>query len=186
MGRVDGQQRWDNMLQNSRFEDARAAFSGQQLAHRLMSRWEYGYDVADLSGAGGPGDPPVVMQDELGRDYTLGANGTRNYIAVYDGPTYIGGVAPIPGVGKLFSAAKLWSNVSKGAAFVRTTKLSDWVRTGKTVVSNQIVKGAGSPGATVTWSIKGGGPNMGFHYHIHRFNWYKPHIWFKNTPIIKP
>ncbi|MCB9360222.1 MAG: hypothetical protein H6587_01695 [Flavobacteriales bacterium] len=54
------------------------------------------------------------------------------------------------------------------------------------VVSNQLVKGPGSTGASVTWGLKGGGKGMGFHYHIHRYNWYKPHTWFKNTPIIKP
>jgi hypothetical protein len=69
---------------------------------------------------------------------------------------------------------------------LRGIKLSDYIRTGKTLVPNQLVKGPGTPGATVTWGIKGGGKNMGFHYHIHRYNWYKPWIWFKQTPIIKP
>lgn len=25
----------------------------------------------------------------------------------------------------------------------------------------------------------------GFHYHIHKYNWYKPHTWFKYTPTPK-
>lgn len=57
---------------------------------------------------------------------------------------------------------------------------------GPTVVSNQIIKGPGAVGATkANWSFKGGGNNLPFHYHIHRFNWYKPQIWFKQTPIIR-
>lgn len=74
---------------------------------------------------------------------------------------------------------------------VKGSKMSDWFRTGKTVVSNQLVKGKGAKGATVTWGIKGGGKlsktgeSMGFHYHVHKYNWYKPWSWFKNTPIVK-
>lgn len=62
----------------------------------------------------------------------------------------------------------------------------DIIRGGPTVVSNQLVRGSGSTGATVARGIKGGGRGMPFHYHIHRYNWYKPWLWFKNTPIIKP
>ena len=48
------------------------------------------------------------------------------------------------------------------------------------------MKGPGSVGATLTRGLKGGGGNLPFHYHIHKYNWYKPQLWFKNTPIIKP
>ena len=74
----------------------------------------------------------------------------------------------------------------------KNSRVSDWYRSGKTVVSNQLVIGPGAPGATVTWGIKGGGnlaktgENMGFHYHIHKYNLFKPGTWFKQTPIIKP
>lgn len=76
-----------------------------------------------------------------------------------------------------------WSVIFIGGSSAKT---ADYIRTGNTVVSNQLVLGKGVPGATVTWGIKGGGRNMGFHYHIHKFNWYKPYLWFRNTPIIKP
>jgi len=36
-----------------------------------------------------------------------------------------------------------------------------------------------------TFAIKGGGKNMNFHYHIHKYNWYKPQTWFKYTPMKK-
>ena len=39
---------------------------------------------------------------------------------------------------------------------LRGTKLSDYIRTGKTLVPNQLIKGPGTPGAIVTWGIKGG------------------------------
>jgi hypothetical protein len=69
---------------------------------------------------------------------------------------------------------------------LRGIKLTDYIRTGRTTVSNQLIKGPGATGAVRTWAIKGGGENMRFHYHIHKYNWYKPWIWFKQTPIIKP
>jgi len=62
---------------------------------------------------------------------------------------------------------------------------ADWVRTGKTVVPNQVIYGAGERGATVTWAIKGGGGRLPFHYHIHEYNWYKPWSWFTQTPILR-
>jgi RHS repeat-associated protein len=92
----------------------------------------------------------------------------------------------IEGAVSLASGAKSVFNVAK------SSQASDWIRTGKTIVSNQIVKGQGTPGATVTWGVKGGGnlaktgESMGFHYHIHKYNWYNPASWFKQTPIIKP
>jgi RHS repeat-associated protein len=75
---------------------------------------------------------------------------------------------------------------------IKNSQWSDWVRPGKIVVSNQLVVGPGTTGATVTRGIKGGGElaktgeSMGFHYHIHKYNILKPGMWFKQTPIIKP
>jgi len=69
-------------------------------------------------------------------------------------------------------------------------QLSDWIRFGPTVVSNQLVKYPGAKGASVVRAIKGGGRNsitgfeLPFHYHIGKYNWYKPWLWFKNTPIL--
>jgi hypothetical protein len=74
---------------------------------------------------------------------------------------------------------------------VNLGQLSDWIRFGPTIVSNQLVKGPGAKGAVRIWAIKGGGVNprtgfrLPFHYHIHRYNWYKPWTWFKQTPILK-
>jgi hypothetical protein len=62
-------------------------------------------------------------------------------------------------------------NIRQGAGF------SDFFRPGATVVSNQFVYGAGTSGASVSsWGIKMGGylkngSYMGFHYHIHKWNW---------------
>ncbi len=58
------------------------------------------------------------------------------------------------------------------------------------MVSNQLVECPGAKGATVVTAIKGGGKNpitgfeLPFHYHIHRYNWYRPWTWFRNTPIL--
>ena len=74
---------------------------------------------------------------------------------------------------------------------IKNSSFKDWFRTGETVVSNQVAKGPGAPGATTTWGIKGGGKvggkgaDMGFHYHIHKYNWYKPNTWFRKTDILK-
>eukprot|EP00388_Colpodella_angusta_P010866 GDKJ01028114.1.p1 GENE.GDKJ01028114.1~~GDKJ01028114.1.p1 ORF type:complete len:301 (-),score=-12.16 GDKJ01028114.1:1270-2148(-) len=68
---------------------------------------------------------------------------------------------------------------------------SDVVRTGNTVVSNQLVKGKGSTGATVAKGVKGGGTNpvtgvkLPYHFHIHQYNWSNPFSWFQQTPILK-
>lgn len=72
-----------------------------------------------------------------------------------------------------------------GAALKGVTR-SDVVRWGPTVVSNQILRGAGEKGASVRWTIKGGGGPFSWKYHIGSYNWYKPWTWFKQTPIIKP
>lgn len=59
------------------------------------------------------------------------------------------------------------------------------------MISKQLVEGPGAKGAIVTNAIKGGGTNpvtgfsLPFHYHIHQYNWYKPWLWFKNTPILR-
>jgi RHS repeat-associated protein len=70
--------------------------------------------------------------------------------------------------------------------------LTDWIRySPKTLVSNQLVIGPGAKGASMLCAIKGGGKNpitgatLPFHYHIHKYNWYRPWIWFKQTPILK-
>ena len=74
-----------------------------------------------------------------------------------------------------------------GAIIALGLTRADLIRIGPTVVSNQLAKGAGTPGATVVKNcIKGGGGKLPWHFHIHRFNWYKPWMWFKNTPIIRP
>ncbi len=61
----------------------------------------------------------------------------------------------------------------------------DWIRFGSTRVPNQVVYGAGVKGSTrSTWGIKGGGPDMPYHFHIHDYNWYKPWEWFTKTDIV--
>ena len=70
-------------------------------------------------------------------------------------------------------------------------QFTDWIRWGPTLVSRQLIDGSGATGAAVTWGVKGGGTNsatgfsLSFHYHIHRYNWYRPWTWFQNTPILK-
>ena len=64
--------------------------------------------------------------------------------------------------------------------------LSDVVRWGPTVVSNQILQKPGATGAGVRWAIKDGGGPFSWKYHIGSYNWFKPWTWFKQTPIIKP
>ena len=94
--------------------------------------------------------------------------------------------------GGIEGVVSLASNGKTAFNIIKNSRSSDWFRTGKTVVSNQIAVGADIPGATVTWGVKGGGnlaktgQNMGFHYHLHKYNWHKPWTWFKQTPIIKP
>ena len=61
----------------------------------------------------------------------------------------------------------------------------DLIRFGTTRVSNQLISGSGVPGLTTsTWAIKGGGPRMPYHFHIHDWNWYKPWEWFRRTDIV--
>lgn len=96
------------------------------------------------------------QQDFINHTVTKATVNTLLFVA-------IGG---IEGAVSLASGAKSVFNVAK------SSQASDWIRTGKTVVSNQIVKGQGTPGATVTWGVKGGGnlaktgESMGFHFHI--------------------
>jgi RHS repeat-associated protein len=73
-----------------------------------------------------------------------------------------------------------------GGVSVAGVTRADLIRTGPTVIPNQLVKGPGTPGATVANAIKGGGRGMSWHFHVHRYNWYTPWKWFSDTPIIKP
>jgi hypothetical protein len=88
-------------------------------------------------------------------------------------------------------ALAIYGAANPGVLAGRIGQFSDWYRTGTTIVSRQLIEGAGAKGAIATWGIKGGGINrvtgfkLPFHYHIHKFNWYKPWIWFKQTPILK-
>jgi hypothetical protein len=61
-------------------------------------------------------------------------------------------------------------------------KLTDYVRMGKTIIPPGV---SGKTKPVFTFAIKGGGKNMSFHYHVHKYNWYKPRTWFKYTPIKK-
>jgi len=62
---------------------------------------------------------------------------------------------------------------------------ADVIRYGPTPVSNQLIEGPGATGARSVNALKGGGKDMGFHYHLHQYNWSRPWLWFKSTPIIK-
>lgn len=86
-------------------------------------------------------------------------------------------------------AVEIGVAIKGGSALLRAASglsRKDIIRLGQTPVSNQLIHGPGTPGATPTWAIRGGGKDLPFHYHIHKFNWYKPWTWFKYTPIIKP
>ena len=61
---------------------------------------------------------------------------------------------------------------------------ADLIRYGETAIPNVIAKGPGGPGSTFAPALKGGGKDMPLHYHIHRYNWYRPWDWFKYTPTI--
>jgi len=68
--------------------------------------------------------------------------------------------------------------------------LEDFIRWVPTRVPKQLVDGPGTKGSVRTWAIKGGGVNresgaaLPYHFHIHRYNWYKPWLWFKYTPTL--
>ncbi len=61
---------------------------------------------------------------------------------------------------------------------------ADLIRYGPTVIPNVIAKGPGVPGSTIAPALKGGGKDMPFHYHIHRYNWKRPMDWFKYTDAV--
>jgi hypothetical protein len=71
----------------------------------------------------------------------------------------------------------------------RIGQRTDWFRWGPTRVSNQLIEGPGAKGFQKVWAIKGGGMNpktgfeLPFHFHMHRYNWYKSWLWFKYTKI---
>lgn len=86
--------------------------------------------------------------------------------------------------------APLLRGLTTGLLSVNLGQLSDWIRVGKTIVPNELIYGPGSKGATKICAVKGGSVNpdtgfkLPFHYHVHRYNIYKPWLWFKKTPII--
>ena len=94
--------------------------------------------------------------------------------------------------GGIEGAIGLTSGAKSAFQLLKNSNISDWIRFGKTTIPNQLIYGPGATGSTREWAIKGGGTlaktgeSMGFHYHIHKYNWYKPWIWFKQTPIAKP
>jgi hypothetical protein len=86
-----------------------------------------------------------------------------------------------------YAETTIWGGRIAGGVIGRitNTRFADWFRMGRTIVSNQIVIGPGARGSVFVNAIKGGGGNLPFHYHIHQYNWYKPWIWFKYTPILR-
>ncbi|WP_240618460.1 RHS repeat domain-containing protein [Pedobacter yonginense] len=77
------------------------------------------------------------------------------------------------------------------AKHITQLQSSDFIRTGNTVISNQLVEGKGALGSRVVKAVKGGGYNrktgasLPYHFHVHMYNWGKPNLWFKETPILK-
>jgi hypothetical protein len=99
---------------------------------------------------------------------------------------------PVEGVaGGWITGKAAYSAVIYGAQIAGEASLSDFVRWGPTTVSKQIAEGPGAIGAERVWSIKGGGTNpetgftLPYHFHVHKYNWYRPWTWFEQTPIIK-
>jgi hypothetical protein len=136
--------------------------------------WEWPQRIADFAG----GHLASAIYDT---ENYFGWDNNVEYLKYQFGTAE--GWGSLAGMGLAGAVAPQVPRATNSAASIR---VADYVRTGPTVVSNQLVHGSGTPGATVTWAIKGGGPGFGFHFHIHRFNWYKPQQWFKQTPIIKP
>jgi RHS repeat-associated protein len=85
--------------------------------------------------------------------------------------------------------------VAGGVASIRASGvvLSDIVRVGRMVVPRAAIRGAArgtGRGAVPALGVRGGGiiratgARMPYHFHIHRYNWFRPWSWFQNTPIV--
>lgn len=82
------------------------------------------------------------------------------------------------------AAAVVGGAVMGGAAWTAPLRY-DLVRFGVSKVPNQLVYGPGVWGTSWIASIKGGGADLPFHYHIHLYNWTQPWLWFQKTPVMK-
>jgi RHS repeat-associated protein len=88
------------------------------------------------------------------------------------------------------TAVRTASRVKKAVAPYLRDQRSDWIRFGRTKVSNQLIKGPGAKGYSWRNAIKGGGRNpktgvkLPFHYHIGLYNLTRPSTWFRQTRIL--
>lgn len=96
-------------------------------------------------------------------------------------------------VERIYLSGKIAFLVTPTARVRTLYQAEDFIRySDKTLVSNQIIVGKGIPGGKRIPALKGGGTNkitgksLPYHFHIHRYNFYKPWTWFTNTPNIKP
>ncbi len=150
-------------------ENDPSTISDAEILAQLEASGFYDLDTA-LAECGG-----CMAQDRMHRAYLAGNATQADLMGLYRAQAE-GALLGLSIISGGYGVRALWM----------TQLRSDLFRTGPTVVSNQLVRGQGVPGASVTWGIKGGGPGMPFHYHIHRHNWYRPWTWFRQTPIIKP
>jgi hypothetical protein len=95
-------------------------------------------------------------------------------------------------VERIYLAGKIALLVAPAARVRTLYQAEDFIRySDKTLVSNQIIVGKGAKGAQTIPALKGGGVNpttgksLPYHFHIHRYNFYKPWTWFNKTAIIK-
>lgn len=101
---------------------------------------------------------------------------------------YTTGTPPLPGIGKIGSLVKIFKSLPKLIGrtkklwrLIKSTTFKDWLRRGKTNVPPHVT---GKNKYIESWALKGGGKNprsgveLPYHFHIHKFNWYKPWKWF--------
>jgi RHS repeat-associated protein len=108
--------------------------------------------------------------------------------AVTAATIWLGGNIPIP---KGFGS--VGSTLRDTLSYVKANgpgQLSDWIRFGRTRVSNQILVGPEATGFQWRNAIKMGGKNLNtgyelpFHGHIGLYNLLTPSLWFVQTPIL--
>lgn len=166
---------WKEVANYNKLENPDLIFPGQHLDVPEFVQKNFWQNIADFATTILPGfsDARDIIETRTNKDLITGR-------ALTPGEEILtGSVALLPVI-----SGRLIRSGNKVGKWL-TSKIgerSDWIRFGETHIPKDV---SGLTKDVFTRGIKGGGINkntgfkLPFHYHIHKYNWYKPWTWFK-------
>jgi RHS repeat-associated protein len=150
-------------------------------------------------------NPLLLAAIEMAPAIAIYANVAMNLIVVgisdayenFKSGKYIAGSLDVLSIAPPIAFDAAWPKIAgklletKPGRIILNSKLKDWIRPKYSWIPNKAIMGPKAKGAQRIPTVSGGGKlgkngeYMGFHYHIHKYNWYKPWTWFDRVNSIK-